>query len=209
MPLPGSDKYRRQEIERPRRRTIVTRADDEVPIAEILKEIGTIVPTSIVTSWKVRCPWASEHKDGGVEQDCRVYATNSMHCFAMHGTMGNSLLLATHLGITRQQAAIRILEQRGMLRATGYRERMAELLSARKVQTPGLGNPAYVVQALQTRLSANPAYVEHEFETPVIDAWQAQLKALDSIVRAEHPGLEQLRSWFDAALVDITSAALT
>lgn len=205
-----ADKYRRTAATRPRgRRGIISRADDEVPIREILAQIGTFIPREIVTSWKVRCPFGGEHKDGGVEQNCRVYSTNSMHCFAMHGTMTNTVLLSMRMGITRQRAAIQILESRNMLRAGTYQERWVELKNRAKLNAPGLGDPAYVVQALQTRLHANPAYCEQEFTPEVITAWEAQLAELDAMVQDGTHDLAKLRVWFESALTGITQAALT
>jgi hypothetical protein len=182
---------------------------DEVPIQEIFTEMGIHCPSGVVGSWKMPCPWGSEHKDGGVEPDFRVYASNSAHCFAMHGSFRPSSLLARWRGWSRRRAAEHILERRGLDRPRSYRERWARVIIDRDIRTTPAGDPQQVVEVVQARMADDPAYHVSEFSDHVLETWRELLGALDGILRVVPVDVEAITAWIEDACSRLHDSALT
>lgn len=175
---------------------LIERADKEVPIAEVLAECGIVVPSEIVGSWKTSCPFAYEHADGGLDKNCRTYPTNHMFCFASHGTLRPTQIIARKRRMTRMQAAETLLDERGLLKPRTARDMwQAADERAREVHNT-LGKHTDAVTALQRAVADLPL---DDFDPAVQQAWQEVLRNLDTVMANPDSGLNDLRNWLTAS----------
>lgn len=111
------------------RPSLLTRANEQVPILHVCGLLKMDVPTDIALgrSARVYCPFGeTAHADGGEEPAFRIYPdTNSAWCFAEREYFSPTKLYALHLGIPELEAAGRLLESVG-ISAVGYRELTAD-----------------------------------------------------------------------------------
>lgn len=102
-----------------------TKANAEVPILWVCRQIGMEVPddVSMGRSARVYCPFGSTaHPDGGEEAAFRVYPdTNSAWCFAEREYFSPVKLFATWNGLPETEAARQLLESLG-ISVAGHRE---------------------------------------------------------------------------------------
>jgi hypothetical protein len=148
-------------------------------------------------------------KDGGVEPHFRVYASNSCHCFAMHGPMRPTQLLAKWRGISRKDAAVALLEPKGMLRARSYREAWTELQIKAEQRVERMGDTSHAVAAVQSAMARDPNYPVTEFDAEVLAAWDKALAELDQLSASDHVKMEEVRAWFSRTCRNLAAAALT
>lgn len=196
--LPGSDKYRQaSQSDPPWRHPLVEKANAEVPIAEVLSDyFATPVPAE-AEGWKVRCPFAVEHEDGGIDRQFRVYASsNSGYCFALHGRLDPVRLWRLRSWFpSLKDAAEDLLRTYGIdYRPRPYKERMAGLRtgSAFEVDTAAL------VQALQVYLVNHPLYEARQYDDSLLRGVNYILnEAHDACAQAERLG--DVERWLDEA----------
>ena len=203
-------KYLRPSAPRKRRpRGIVERADAEIPIKEVLEGLHVYVPNGIVGSWKIRCPFGAEHKDGGIDPNCRVYPSNALFCFALsqHGSMRPSDIFAKQMHVTRKRAAYLLLESRGLLKPMTYQELWAAGTERRKSATGHLGAAQGMVAALQKALERDEAYQAHELDDPIQEQWIVILQALDRIMADPASTADMLRAWLRASAASLHATA--
>jgi len=118
-----------------------------------------------------------------------------MFCFAQHGQMKPSSLLAYAKGWTRPRAAEFLLTEAGLNRDLPWQERYA--LAA--VEPPKVSAKTQELSAtLQREMSAVPGYAEHEFSEPVRQTWTDLLAALDYLTTKD-VGPETYSRWYSAA----------
>lgn len=183
--------------------TLIDRADTEIDIREIYTEMGFYAPSGEYNSWKIHCPFGDEHADGGLDKNCRLYPdTNNIYCWDSHGYLTTTRLYARWKGMPRMRAAEILLENRGLLKRTTWRERWNDLVDYREAKheaRTGLGSQAYVVQALREAISADPRYEALEFTARVRDEWTLVLAALDVVWSSEKLTVEVLHKWLEIA----------
>lgn len=201
--LPGAGKYyasiqRQQEASRVTTRVqrLIDRAN-AVSIFDVLRDFFSLdVPAD--GSMKMRCPFADEHSDGGLERSWRAYpGTNSSFCFSDHGLLTPVRLIQMKNGWHAPRSAELVLSAYGLLAPRNYRDRYNQLLveAEQREQTRQV-NPQYIVQALHTALSGLPSYRLRQFDTDVMAAMERALSGLDLVI-AHHP--DRIEEWFDRA----------
>src|SRR5690242_15199253 len=115
MPLPGSDKYRKVAEQGNTAMTDIEKANDAMDVLPLLWAMGCQIPADVERSVKFKCPYGSEHSDGGVEKAARFYGpTRTAYCFAGHGQLTPVKLMADADGLSWDQAADKILRERGL-----------------------------------------------------------------------------------------------
>lgn len=188
------------------KQTIVDRADEEVDIRDIMRAMGLWAPSGGFSSWKIYCPFHEEHADQ-MDKNCRVYGTNNIYCFAMHGRLTPTLLYSRWKGMSRTRAAEVLLEERGLLHKS-WRSWWNELLIMREDKMNSrLGAQNDAVAALHKRLELHVVYLNHEFDAPVRAAWQTALKALDLLWEHPETTFDVLAVWADKSLTKILTSA--
>jgi hypothetical protein len=192
--LAGSDKYRQDTS---RKTSPIIEQANAVPILDVLRDfMGIDIPDSGSRSWKDNCPFGFEHPDGGRDKGWRVYpSTNSSYCFVMHGGMTPVRLISLRKDVNSKRAAYIILENYGLLKGRGWRERYAAVASERELKGNSIGSPAVLVEALHSALRVEPKYMERCFETEFAEGLETCLEKLDALL-AEHADEEQVRAWF-------------
>lgn len=177
---------------------LIERANTEVPIFDVLRDFFDIVVPREGESYKARCPFGSEHPDGGMDKGWRTYpGSNSSYCFVQHGSMGPVRLVQLREGIRAVRAADRILDRYGLNRARPWRDRYWDV-AAEVDQREGrsvTGDPTYAVEALNIALRAEPAYATRQFDDDVLHAMEAVLDLLDVVIASNNP--EVMREWYD------------
>lgn len=166
--LPGADKYRVEEKrDAPWHDPLVVQANTEVSFVTLLNEHYKMHVPVDAEGWKTRCPLATEHDDGGIDRQFRVYAsTNSGHCFALHGSMDPVRLWRLRsYHPTLKDAARSLLDAYGIeSRAKPYWERMADL----REPTPFQADPDVLAQTINVYLSAHPDYEDRQYDVNVL-----------------------------------------
>lgn len=186
--------------------TVVERADEEVDIRDVMKQMGVWAPTGSIGSYKIYCPWHEEHADPH-DKNCRIYGTNNIYCFAMHGRITTSFLYSRWKGIPRLRAAEILLEERGLLHKS-WREWWNELVILREDKyNKRLGSQTDVISSLHVLLEQHEVYVTHEFNYVVREAWQKVLEVLDKLWEYPQTDLAVLQQWYDKSLTRLLNAA--
>lgn len=98
------------------KRTAIDVADEIVPIAQVCRWSGVVIPDGFLgKSWKTYCPLSDIwHLESVVERTLRIYPdTNSAWCFAGCNRFTPSDMMARKLGISRIEAARELLDRVG------------------------------------------------------------------------------------------------
>lgn len=170
---------------------------------------GVLVPLDLPPdqSWKTDCPFNTEHGDGGLDKNFRVYgSTNASYCFAMHGQMDPVRLFMMKHDLRPVQAAEKLLKAYGLASGRDWKERYAELILAREQRAQGIGSIPYLVEALNKSLSQHPAYSDQQFTPKFARALEIELDSLDSLL-AHVSGDTDLavREWYKDARNRLTT----
>jgi hypothetical protein len=197
MPLPGSDKYRKVADQGSTAVTDVEKANEAVDVLPLLWALGCEIPAEVERSVKFKCPYSAEHPDGGVEKAARFYgATRSAYCFAGHGVLTPVKLIADDEGLTWDQAADKILRERGLKeKPKTYQERFTELREKSTV-TASL-DTSYSITALRTWLTSEyPEYGKRQYDDDVRDGF---MRCVDALNSKADPTVDELREWLTVA----------
>jgi hypothetical protein len=150
-----------------RQPSLITFANEQVPIATVCRLIGVDLPgDGVVYRLKLHCPFGDiYHTDGGMQAAMRIYPdSNNLFCFAGCGFFSPVTLAAQAWDLTRRAAARELLERLGIVRAASVSV-WAEL---DRVDPP---DRTLLAQALRTFCRrAIPGWEQHQF-----DAGPAQL----------------------------------
>lgn len=196
--LPGADKYRRPDAEDPRwRDPLVEMANAEVRIEAVLNDHFAMGVPFDAEGWKVRCPFAAEHEDGGIDRQFRVYAsTNTGYCFALHGVLTPVRLWRLRAWFPSvRDAAEDLLRSYGVeYKQRPYRERMHSL----REPTGFRADPDAVAQAVQVFLAAQPTYAARRYDDVLLRVVNLTLSDVDGLCeRAETLG--EVETWWHEA----------
>lgn len=161
-------KYLPPDIKRPLtyREHIIELANTKAPIHLILNDLYSIKVPEYSVSWKIHCPYAEEHKDGGRDTNCRVYSTsNSVYCFAQHFRMPPVFLYYRQYDHSSlYDAAKHVVADYDLVPPDeDYRDRFARVSSFQKHETYD------IFEALQVLLSDNLRYKKHQFDSKILD----------------------------------------
>lgn len=212
MNLQPNDFAKYAPTKQPRRaKSLIERADAAVNIIEVYNSMGFSAPYGSYGSYKVDCPFYNEHSDGGLDKNCRIYPPTHIFCFGDHGVLKPSFLYSRWKAISVKRAAVILLEERGLLKPRNYREQWNELIEAReraREANVSLGEPSYVIDALQTALYGNLTYQKVEYAPGVREAWRIVLGALDVLWASPDTDLAKLERWYEKSLKKISSAAI-
>ena len=179
-------------------RALVRRANHEVSVFDVLEEEFNIRHPREGGSYKGWCPFAFEHGDGGVEKQFRTYpATNTAYCFAMHGILTPTKLIEVKYDLTPTQAAMKLLDAKGLLKAKPVQERWAEVLSDRQREVHG--SPQTLVEALHTYLSTHPVYADGSLTNEFMSAMEKELAVLDHVLADDRVNSTVIRAWYSKA----------
>lgn len=201
--LRGADRFyasakAKQEALRPQTRAekLIERAN-VVSIFDVLDDFfGLTLPRS-GDSYKSYCPFGYEHADGGkMDKGWRTYpASNSSYCFPMHGLMTPVRLIQNKYSLRAEKAAVKILNNYGLLKPKHYKGRYRELLVAQEqARANKVGNPQHAVEALQAALKQDPAYMLRQFDTDVVQAMNVVLERLNEVAAQGDP--DAVREWY-------------
>lgn len=202
--LPGASKYLASAAAKNARpqtwaERLIDRAN-EVSIFDVLEDFFGLTLPREGQSYKSKCPFGSEHPDGGLDKGWRTYpGSNSSMCFVMHGYMGPVRLVQIQDGIKAVRAAERILNFYNLNRARPWRERFSEVMievEQREAQ-PVTWDPALAVEALNLALRKEPTYATRQFDEDVLHAMEVVLDRLDVVMQTRDP--EVLRQWYEKA----------
>ena len=178
---------------------------DSVSLATVLREEFDIsIPEDITSSWKMVCPFAPEHAATGVERTARAYADGGLYCFASldHGRMGPVALIQRNREWGLPRTLDYIEEHFGLARREHYTDRMTRMLADRvRAQHRNFGDPADAVAALQAEARNVQGYLDVQYDSVVLEAFQSQVEAL----REAMDGSETLLGWFAAASAALRS----
>jgi hypothetical protein len=202
--LPNSDKYRKSETPQVSvGGSDIDRANAAVPLIQMLWALGCQIPAEVEKSWKFRCPFSSEHGDGGVAKNARYYPdTNSAFCFDGHDGLTPVKLTAWADGLTFDEAALRILQEKGLdRRYLTYQERFQELREHKAEETPF--DTSYAVQALRDWLSRQEGYSSRQYDVDVREALVYSITVLNEL-KTYNP--ETVRKWLETAKKVMTKA---
>ena len=178
---------------------LIDRAN-EVSIFDVLEDFFDLTLPREGQSFKSRCPFGSEHPDGGLDKGWRTYpASNSSMCFVMHGYMGPVRLVQFRNGLLAVQAAERILNFYNLNRPRAWRDRYWDVATevAQRDERPRVGDPSYAVEALNRALRAEPRYATRQFDEDVLHALEVVVDRLDAMLQTGEP--EAVREWYDKA----------
>lgn len=190
--------------------TLVDKANELVSIREIYTQMtGSYVPDGQMFSWKIHCPFEFEHSDGGLDKNTRIYDSNTIYCFGMHGVIRPVYLYARWKGIPTKLAAEELLKERGLLEKKGYRARWNDLMELREEKFhQRLGEQSYAIDALQKSLENDRMYVENEYAEDVRSAWVISLAKLDVLWSRPETTAASLTAWLHISKDRIKKAAL-
>lgn len=181
-------------------KSLIEKADEAVDIRDIMKQMKLWAPTGTFYSYKINCPFAYEHADGGLDKNCRLFGSTNIFCWAEHGYLTPTRLYARWKHIPQKRAAEILLDERGLL-YKGWRNWWNELLILREDRISAqLGSQTDIISALHTVLENYPMYVEREFDTEVRLSWAKVLKALDLLWVHPNTNLDILQQWFNLSL---------
>lgn len=196
----GMDQYRRRAEERNKRakNPDIARAK-EVPIHDVLRDFFRITVPYAEGSYKIYCPFSAEHPDGGIDKNTRVYsASNSVYCFAVHGSMDPVGLVMMQMGVPAKVAAQKVLQRYNIPSRAPWRQRYQEvLLDAERRESPAV-DPAALVEALHVALAREANYLDSLFSRRLNDVLEERLLLLDSILGSASE--EEIREWYRATL---------
>jgi hypothetical protein len=153
------------------------------------------------SSWKVKCPWAMEHEDGGLDKQFRIYSeSNSGYCFAMHGRVDNiRLYRETHDYMTEFEAAKELLDEYGIeYKRKSYQETFAEVSKASSQRF----DYQDLVDAMKFYLQSFDAYSDVEYDTEVVN-WVEAFNQEARIVCARSTELKEVEQWYSRQKEDI------
>lgn len=203
MPLPGSEKYRKVEdasgIES---LSEFDRANAAVSTLGLLLSLGCNIPTEVERSWKFHCPFEAEHMDQGIDKTARYYgSTDTAYCFAGHDALNPVRIIARLEGLSYQEAATKILEDRGLLnkKKQTYQERMEEALSISKSLL--VSDPSDAIAALRLSVTRDlPEYTSRQFDADIRERWIKCASVLQDAIES-HGGLtpEQVSLWLQTS----------
>lgn len=198
--LAGAEKYQRQvSVRRTSGMELVDRANSAVSLFDVLEEFFGISHPRSGRSYKGFCPFGFEHPDGGLDKGWRTYpATNSSHCFVMHGLLNPVRLMQIKSDQKPVKAAVRLLEHYGLIAPKHWRERYQDVLLEREQRQRSVGNPQHAVEALGMALASVPGYDVRQFDPDVMRAMEIVLERLDDAVSASDPE-QAIRKWYKAA----------
>lgn len=188
-------------------KSLVNLANEKINIVEIYNAMGHAAPQGMYGSFKIHCPFNYEHGDGGLDKNCRIYPPSHIYCFAMHGLLKPVYLYAKWKDLQYTRAAVILLEERGLLKSSNYKDRWEELLNERaKSNTNSLGDQADVIAALQTEIAQDERYMAVEFADPVREAWKLILRALDVLWSRPESDITAIYRWYDNSLKKLKEA---
>jgi hypothetical protein len=181
-----------------RRRNLVEKANESVSIFEVLVEEFGIYHPREGRSFKGHCPFGFEHPDGGVEKGFRTYpATNTGHCFVMHGQLTPVRLVALKNDWSQRRSAEWLLRKAGLLDARPWQERWNEMERERTAPfAPDLGDPQDLVEALHASLRDHPAYPAGGVSPALSDALETRLRALEKGLGTGSATKEFVADWY-------------
>lgn len=159
---------------------LIERARTEIRIEDLLNDLFEIYVPYDAQSWKVRCPLAYEHEDGGLDKQFRVYSDNNQgYCFAMHGRFDTlTLWRLQHDYNTLVDAAEGLLAAYGKsTKALTYQERIEALQAPTEFKVDKDG----VVDAFNVWLSAQPKYEANQYRQEVLHAVNSFLSGVTQI----------------------------
>lgn len=187
------------------RRDLIAWANEVVPVFDVLEAEFNIRHPRTGSSWKGYCPFGWEHPDGGIEKGFRTYpATNTAHCFVMHGSLTPVKLLVLSRGWSYRRSAEELLRRAGKLDVRPWRERWDELVTerAQTASSADLGDPAELVEAIHEALRTHEAYPPSGVSPRLSEVLNARLEVFEGL-RESKASVAQVRQWFEA-----TKAAL-
>lgn len=160
------------------------------------------------SSWKISCPFAFEHADGGMDKNCRVYGTGNLYCFAQHGQLTPVRIFQMKYDLSYRDAAMAVLEAYNLARPRPYWERFKDLLEARTGPSRGLGELQSVVDALHLATSQHPLYAERQYSPEFMAAMNHELRRLDAVVAQVPPSdlTSVISLWYSKAKASLWAA---
>lgn len=198
--LVGAEKYTQPMVTRKTRgMELVDRANSMVDLFDVLEEFFGVFHPREGKSYKGFCPFGFEHPDGGMDKGWRTYpATNSSHCFVMHGLLNPVRLMQIKHDEKPVKAAVRLLEHYKLIQPKHWRERYQDLLIEREQRQRSAGNPQHAVEALNLALTGIQGYDSRQFDADVMRAMEIVLDKLDDAVSSDDPE-QAIRKWYKAA----------
>ena len=186
----------------------IDRANEAVDIRDIYNGLmSSRAPTGEYSSWKIFCPMAHEHADGGRTKNCRVFPPTHIYCWEMHGYISPVRLYSYWKGMSTKAAARELLDQRGLLQPKNFRERWNDLLNLREQKDEDkLGDKQDAVSALQNALQNDTLYIEHEYSEEVRSAWVLILAKLDMLWSRPETDSAVLSEWLIRSLTRLKEA---
>lgn len=143
--------------------SVITLADEKVPISVALRLVGVDYDTA-AGSRKQHCPFGPfYHSDGGLDPAMRVYPdSNHAYCFSCSLYLTSSKVYSLARGMTRKQAAAELLEH------IGYAHRsLKEAWRQALTFAPELDR-ANLAEALKTFCARrHPRWSEVQFDTEI------------------------------------------
>jgi hypothetical protein len=185
------------------KRDLVEWANEAVSVFDVLESEFGIRHPRTGSSWKGYCPFGWEHPDGGVEKGFRTYpATNTAHCFVMHGQLTPVRIVSLANGWSYRKAASELLRRAGKLDRRPWRERWGEVQAERAAAETAvdIGDPAELVEAIHEALRTHPAYPPSGVSPVLSRAMNARLEAFE-VLRSHGATIAQVREWFDRTKV--------
>lgn len=203
--LPGADRFLSEAQRKQQSQKFLTRDEklieraNAVSIFDVLEDYFDIRVPREGNSFKSRCPFGSEHDDGGLDKGWRTYpATNSSMCFPMHGYMTPVRLIQLQSGQRQAKAAESILKNYDLLKPRHWTQRYEELLLEQETRvSEPVGNPQHAVEALHMALRGEPSYSLRQFDPDVMQVMEVVLERLNTVCTQGDP--EQVRVWYQQA----------
>lgn len=169
-------------------RSVIAEANEHVPIALVLRMLGTEVPEDLGarSSHKVRCPFGDVyHSDHGASPTMRVYTdSNSVFCFSCSTSYTPVRLAAKGLDLDARTAALRLLDRIG---------RAPLDLAARwrtAIEYEPEPDKAQLAEALKTYCRRiDPDWNTRQFEPAVATRLTHCLRVLDLVHTAEEASM--------------------
>jgi hypothetical protein len=185
-----------------RRRDLIEKANESVSIFEVLAEEFGIHHPREGRSFKGHCPYGFEHPDGGIEKGFRTYpATNTGHCFVMHGQLTPVRLIALKNDWSQRRSAEWLLRKAGLLDARPWQERWNEMeMEKLQARPEDLGDPQDLVEALHASLRDHPAYPAGGVSPALSDALEARLGVLEKKL-STGAAKQDVAAWYEATKI--------
>lgn len=188
-------------MNRPRRRSAVSIANDKVPIVLACRWIGMNIDDDIAygrSSVKVHCPFgAVYHSDQGVEPSFRIYPdSNSAYCFACSTYYSPVWLVAMAWDVQPAEVAVALLERIGV-KPVSLADAWAK--AAEREVAPDHSLLSEALKTFCARIAAD--WDDAQFE-PAIAGLLSRCLALLELVTAE----PDARQWLDGCKKVMRSA---